>query len=108
MSQEYENYTIPQLVLLQQLAEVKCEKPVIDHSPYWLVYIARKRPVWRPVDLDGNFVNEFIWIPNYAKSAKALVQHGILVEEGTSLYSLTEYGIQLLDRLFPTAGCSHA
>ena len=71
-----------------------------EHPDTYFIVICRKPPVWPVIDPDTwEQINEYTWVCGYEKSAKALVQRGILVAEAYCCYSLTEYGKQVLSKL---------
>lgn len=59
--------------------------------------IQRKSPSFTPRDPDTQEpLREYFWLQGYAKSAKALVQKAILIQEGYCCYSVSEYGKAVL------------
>jgi hypothetical protein len=75
-----------------------CLYKVLKKYPkYRYFIIQRKRPTFSPRDPDTQeLIGEYVWIQGYAKSAKALVQRTILIQEAFCCYSVTPYGKQFL------------
>lgn len=86
-------YSISQLSLLHNLAAWYLKSS--DHTETFVV--CQKKPDWDFMQLQK--VEARVWVKGYAKAAKALCQHVILVDYGHSEYWITEYGIGELRRL---------
>ncbi len=85
------HYTLDQLSLLGNIGRWYS---TTDNRNQTFV-ITRQHDPWYMQNVSPSHV----WICGYAKSAKALVQTGVLVDYHASEYGLTDYGVKELARL---------